>query len=278
MLMNITSKLSKVTVFAVSMLFFSGSMHAKTWYLDINGTVYMDNEKVDGALATLYTGNARVLKSVTQSNGKFEFRLEPDKDYMISVSKTGCITKRISISTRNVPDERAKYGFSPFRCDVILFPDPKDEAVNTLLSKPVAKVAYMHNQKDFGYDDAYTNAMLTKLEKLLTDIKVVPEPKGFKSSARSMKPGAAEKHKIAGTVVDTESSGAVYVKEETTYANPIGITEEVIVDGNCTILKRVITGNYKTTIYTRKTWAWGGVYYFKDETPITAEEFKMATE
>ncbi len=58
---------------------------------------------------------------------------------------------------------------------------------------------------------------------------------------------------------------------------PAGVTEEETVDGNKTILRRVVIKDDYAGVYTRVTHNWGGVYFFKDKDPITETMFENET-
>ena len=55
---------------------------------------------------------------------------------------------------------------------------------------------------------------------------------------------------------------------------PVGVTEEEYLDGNKTILRRVVIHDDYAGVYTRITHNWGGVYYFKDNDAITEVMFE----
>ncbi|MBI4946272.1 MAG: hypothetical protein HY840_07720 [Bacteroidetes bacterium] len=55
---------------------------------------------------------------------------------------------------------------------------------------------------------------------------------------------------------------------------PAGVTEEEHVEGNKTILRRVVIKDDYAGVYTRVTHNWGGVYFFKDNDPITETMFE----
>ena len=55
---------------------------------------------------------------------------------------------------------------------------------------------------------------------------------------------------------------------------PGGVTEEEFLDGNKTILRRVVIRDDYAGIYKRVTHNWGGVYFFKDNDPITEIMFE----
>lgn len=59
---------------------------------------------------------------------------------------------------------------------------------------------------------------------------------------------------------------------------PTGITEEVIIDGNKTITKRVRVAGGKGDEYKRVEHGWGGVFFFKNGDAVTERVWKQETE
>ncbi len=61
--------------------------------------------QLDGVniLVTDKISNARVHSAISSADQKIKLNLEPGKDYVLKISKSGYVSKTISISTRNVP-------------------------------------------------------------------------------------------------------------------------------------------------------------------------------
>jgi tetratricopeptide (TPR) repeat protein len=143
------------------------------WYFPLTGRVQVMDEKknkpvdLDASVVTLYKGSAVVTSTTTGSNGKFSFKLDPNNDYVVSFSKPGFINKKIAISTRNVPDERASHGFSGYDLSVTIF-EQYSGIDYSVLNNPVGKLVYNPSKdvEDFDYDKAYTDQMQNALAKL----------------------------------------------------------------------------------------------------------------
>ncbi|MGB1318012.1 MAG: hypothetical protein ACPG5W_07385, partial [Flavobacteriales bacterium] len=57
---------------------------------------------------------------------------------------------------------------------------------------------------------------------------------------------------------------------------PEGLTEETVNGKNFVLLRHVINNNNVVTVYEKKTWDWGGVFYFKDtDIAITEAIYKL---
>ncbi|MEW6467620.1 MAG: hypothetical protein AB1458_01780 [Bacteroidota bacterium] len=127
-------------------------------------------EKLEGAVVTLYETGKQIQQKITGKNGKYDLVLLPDKEYEVVYSKAGYVSKKITVNTRNVPPDRAKYGFSPQPIDIVLFEKPtKPEVsakVESILSKPIGKFYYDPKQQDFGWEKTYTKSIQDEMEEL----------------------------------------------------------------------------------------------------------------
>ncbi|MCC7303334.1 MAG: hypothetical protein IT233_11895 [Bacteroidia bacterium] len=159
--------------FLCSLLFLFSATAFGQWNYVVNGKVTANNEalNLEGAVVTLYKDGSQSGQVVTKKNGKYTFVLDPDHEYILSFTKAGFITKKIFISTKNVPPDRAKYGFSNQPIDVDLFempPDPNVVAkINDLLSEPMGKFVYVPSAQDFDFDAKYAAEVKKKLKELL---------------------------------------------------------------------------------------------------------------
>ena len=166
---TITVKLN-TKILAFLLLIFSFSLtlksEAQTWALELSGSVLKDGRKLDGAIVTLFKEDAKIQEVTTPISGKFLFNLEPENDYIITCTKPGYITKRISCSTKNVSVERGKFGFAPFRFDITIFEIIEGVDINTLLNQPIAKINFDAKDDDFQYDKGYTNSIKEQLTKI----------------------------------------------------------------------------------------------------------------
>jgi tetratricopeptide (TPR) repeat protein len=148
----------------------------QNWYLPISGRVLITDEKknkdvdLEGAMVTLSRSGSAVNTVTTTGNGKYSFKLDPNSEYTISITKPGFITKKIAVSTRNVPYERASHGFAGYDMQVTIF-EMFPGIDYSVLNNPVAKIVYNPTKdfEDFDYDKGYSDqirAASAKLEEL----------------------------------------------------------------------------------------------------------------
>jgi hypothetical protein len=78
--------------------------------------------------------------------------------------------------------------------------------------------------------------------------------------------------------IDVQIANADLYKNELAKKYPLGVTEEILKEGNTTVTRRIVVTGYKGVLYEKKETNFGAVYYFKDGTPITEQEFKKNTE
>lgn len=140
------------------------------WTLDVMGTVKKEETKkrMEGATITIKR-NGTVWKTVASlASGKFEASLLPGAVYVIEFSKPGHVTKRIEMSTKNVPPDDAKYGFD-FPMEMVLF-EKMDGLDVSILNQPIAKVAFNPETGYMDYDPAYTKSIKKELERLKQEL------------------------------------------------------------------------------------------------------------
>jgi Trp operon repressor len=145
----------------------------QNWYLPISGRVQVMDEKknknvdLEGALVTLLRSGSVVSTVTTTGNGKYSFKLDPNSDYILSITKPGFITKKVAISTRNVPDERASHGFAGYDMQITIF-EMYQGIDYSVLNNPVAKIVYNPTKdfEDFDYDKGYSDQIMAATAKL----------------------------------------------------------------------------------------------------------------
>ncbi len=157
--------------FLIPLFFYNSPLCAQTWVMPVDGKVLAADDKLAGAIITLYKGSQQLQQVVTTSNGRFSFELPPNGEYIISVTKPGFINKKFKINTANVPSDRAESGgFNPFEPDVTLFEMPTapeiSKRVEAILSQPIAIYQYDPAQTNFHYDEKYTQVIKDKLAEL----------------------------------------------------------------------------------------------------------------
>ena len=147
------------------------AIHAQSWVMPVNGRVFANNDILAGSVVTLYKNSAQLKQVVTTSSGEFIFALPPDAEYVITITKPGFITKKLKVNTANVPASLADTAkFTPFQPDVTIFEMPTapetSKRLEAILSQPLAVYQYIPSQKNFNYDEKYTDMIKARLTEL----------------------------------------------------------------------------------------------------------------
>ncbi len=136
----------------------------------INGSVSDGKKKLELAVVTLYKGKTVIQQISTNASGKFNFNLEPNAEYTISLTRPGYITKKIMYSTLGISAETAKNFSKTFYPEVDLFEMPKDPSlasqINAIVSQPVGKLYYDPNKYDILNDEGYAESIQNALANL----------------------------------------------------------------------------------------------------------------
>ena len=163
-----TYKLLSVVIVCIFML--QSQVSIAQWTADVAGMVKKEetNKRMAGATITIKR-NGVVWKTVlVDAKGRFDVPLLPGAIYLIEVSKPMHVTKRVEISTENVPPEDAKLGFDiPF--DISLF-EKMDGLDVSILDKPIGKIRF---DPDAGYiisDAAYAKSIKAELDRLKKEL------------------------------------------------------------------------------------------------------------
>ncbi|MBC7412296.1 MAG: hypothetical protein H7331_07570, partial [Bacteroidia bacterium] len=143
------------------------------WKLDVEATIKKDGKKLEGVNVALIKNGSEVEKVTTSVNGKFAFRLDPNADYTLKMSKPGHVSKLVNITTKNIPAEEMSSGedgaFAGW--EVTLFEEIKGIDY-TILNQPIAKIAYDPVSGGFDYDKAYTKTVQSQLSVLNKEYEV----------------------------------------------------------------------------------------------------------
>jgi serine phosphatase RsbU (regulator of sigma subunit) len=143
------------------------------WSIDVGGTVTESGRALPGTVISLYS-DSTLLQKITSPDGDFSFVLHADTEYMFTFSKPGYVTNCITFSTKDVPKERAKKGFTAFDFGVSLYKEVAGGAdVSKLYQIPLSAIRYDpdFNDGDFRYDAKYQKSMRPFLNILNFDLK-----------------------------------------------------------------------------------------------------------
>jgi hypothetical protein len=149
-----------------SILFSSFFAFSQDWTLPFSSRIEKSGKKLQGATVTLMQGSSKVSETMTGDDGAFKFQIPPNGDFTIVVTKPGHCTKKFTVSTRGVPEDKKAGDFKGFNVESISLFEPLPGIDYSVLNQPLVKVNYDATKDNFDYDEAYSNQMLSALERL----------------------------------------------------------------------------------------------------------------
>ncbi len=141
---------------------------AKASSLEIKGYVFKGDEKVSDARVSLYQNNQVVQKAITKKS-KFQFILFSDMRYMVEISKEGCVTERIQISTKEKTEFSGKYLYE-FKVDLMDLKKFKGVDISDL-DFPTALIKYDTKEGEYLHDLSYSQQVKDELKKLKAEAR-----------------------------------------------------------------------------------------------------------
>jgi len=163
-----------ITLLIIPLLIFTSSKNkivdnlytpSKSSVLELKGVVAYNETKAEKANIKLYQGNNVVGRHSTKKNGKFQFVLFSNFEYMIEIEKSGFITERISISTIN--DGKGMRNSYLFEFWVDLMSESEFKGVDvSSLDFPTALIKYNYEEDEYIHDKEYSNQVKKDLFKL----------------------------------------------------------------------------------------------------------------
>jgi hypothetical protein len=135
-------------------------LHVEGYVTDLKGN------GIPGVAVAVNAGGKIVNNIITDGTGKYAFDLPLNNDYAIMVSKPGLVTKKYSVSTRGVPEEKSTSKFSTVEASLTLF-EKLDGVDYSLLNQPLNKYSYNPTKDNFEYDKNYLDQMLGGLQNLM---------------------------------------------------------------------------------------------------------------
>ncbi|MCK4661582.1 MAG: hypothetical protein KAT68_01850 [Bacteroidales bacterium] len=134
-------------------------------YVEVYGTAKIARRPIENAKINIYENGIKGKVYNTNINGKFNFKLDINKSYVIEVAKQGLVAKRISFDT-HVPEN--EIGIWTYKFAIELFPMIEGFDIS-LLKNPIAKINFDNNYGEFDFDTEYTESMLRRIDKLLKE-------------------------------------------------------------------------------------------------------------
>jgi hypothetical protein len=156
----------------------------QNWYLSLTGRVEQNGVDLEGASVTLMNGTRQVAQFITQDDGEFGFKVPPDGDFTVFVTKKGLCTKNFQLSTKFVPSQSK--GVSQFDIPGIILFEQNPDVDYSILNQPIVKIKYDTEKNIFDYDEEYFTKSLAALDKLRQlEKEAIDRQKSINSSYQS---------------------------------------------------------------------------------------------
>jgi hypothetical protein len=169
------------TYFIIGCSFFGLTQN---WYLSLTGRVEQNGVDLEGASVTLMNGTRQVAQFITQDDGEFGFKVPPDGDFTVFVTKKGLCTKNFQLSTKFVPSQSK--GVSQFDIPGIILFEQNPDVDYSILNQPIVKIKYDTEKNIFDYDEEYFTKSLAALDKLRQlEKEAIDRQKSINSSYQS---------------------------------------------------------------------------------------------
>ncbi len=283
----------------ILLVLISAFSRAGEGFVQFKGTIYNESNAVlNGALVQI-TQNAFLFNAFTANQqGEYKINLPVDGEYDVTISKPGYVQKRYFVSTKGIPSDKVA-NLPVYTADVVLM-NFYEGVDYSLFEQPINKYGYNPGNNNMDYDEKYLKEMreamreVKKAEREAIKLAREKELADRKLNQQS-KVGYIAQRKATATAIKTEVSQPTEQKAET--AQPVlitksspsakvaallakypqGITEEFIEGQNVQIIQRIVVKDQDAWIYQKKTFSWGGVACFRDNTPVTLGTFEQET-
>jgi len=173
--MQLKSLLLLITLSFISMVAFaqlSGTnredvINEDNVFLDGVISDYYSGENITGVSIKASAGGKVVATGKSDGRGEYKMVLEYDKEYTISYSKAGLISKTIIINTSGVPDLK-RQRVPDISAEITLF-KPNECIKSPMLDKPIGKAIYFADKNVIEWDMVYSMPKLAAVNEMLDD-------------------------------------------------------------------------------------------------------------
>ncbi len=147
-------------------------------FFDGKTSDYFTGDAISGVNVKATTGGKTVASGVTDGKGEYKIVLDYDKEYTITFSKGGLISKTIIMNTNGVPD-KMRQKVPDMMAEITLF-EPNDCIKAEMLDKPIGRAAYFPKKNLIDWDMAYSLPLLSAVNQMLDDcVKEMEEAKAL---------------------------------------------------------------------------------------------------
>ncbi|HIE16241.1 MAG TPA: hypothetical protein EYP69_04880, partial [Bacteroidales bacterium] len=182
-----------ILIIIILFLPYIASSQQKSDIVTISGKVKYQKKGLQGAMIKVFESGNLYTTKVTDNLGKFKFTIPINKNFVFEILKKDFVTKKIAFDS-HVP-ENENWGWS-YDFTVELFEMVPNLDISAL-AQPVAKVKYFKEMDDFDYDMEYFNQMKSKVDKIMSQLKVLKKQAYQNTIAKADKLFREKKYKEA---------------------------------------------------------------------------------
>jgi tetratricopeptide (TPR) repeat protein len=192
--LSLSKRLLLKGIFLILMAFclFNNQAIGQKVKVKIYGEIKDENSKkrLAGVTVSVTSGGSNITSQTTTSNGKFDVDLDYDKVYVFKFEKSGFVTKKLEVDTRNIPAAEQERGEFIRPIDMTLFENVPDVDFS-VLNEPIGKFRYDFQFNDILHDEDYTKQMKKKLDKLFKELedKMFEQEQKLKAFEKLIKDG-----------------------------------------------------------------------------------------
>jgi hypothetical protein len=136
--------------------------------ITVGGVVTEFNLKLKEATVSLLKDGKKVKQMITDASGLFLFNLDTETDYLLIISKEGFVSKKLTVSTKNIPTEKEELTWTTgITVDIFMAPKGLDVSI---LNKPIGEIVYDPITDNFNYDKEYTKSVQQQLDLLQKEL------------------------------------------------------------------------------------------------------------
>jgi len=163
----------------VFIIFITSTTYAQLGGVNREEVIDEDNVFLDGIISDYYSGDVisgvkvtatsggKTITGTSDGKGEYKMVLEYDKEYTISYSKGGFISKSITINTSGVPDLK-RQRVPDVSAEITLF-KPNECIKSEMLDKPIGRAIYFADKNVIDWDMTYSMSKLAALNEMLDD-------------------------------------------------------------------------------------------------------------
>lgn len=273
--------------------------HATQGFVQFKGTIYNESNAVLSGALVQVTQNAFLYNALTANQqGEYKINLPAEGEYEVTISKPGYVQKKYTVNTGGIPQEKIAT-LPVYTADIVLF-NYYEGVDYSLFDNPINKYSYNPTNNNIDYNEKYLKEMREAMrevkkaereaiklarEKELADRKLASQSKVGYIAQRKASPAVVKTEIQKPVEQKTEVAPAILITKTSPSAKvaallakyPQGVTEEFVEGPNVQIIQRIVVKDQEAWVYQKKSFSWGGVACFRDNTPVTLGTFEQET-